>query len=304
MNIYADRLVKACRDAERSWDTEDALRVPRPPASRTGTWLLLDVAPVSYVCANDIRTAGGVLAKDEEFLISQIVGGMAAAFRAIEEDVNPCAVMMFTEGRDGKMSRRRLYPAYKENRDKLRAGMDETERRIDQVRRQAISPANLTMAFGCSYGYCHTETLEADDAIAAVALGLSLSGCRCVIATNDSDIWQCCRWKGVEILDTARHSHVRQRDIEDAFGDARNIPLFKAIAGDPSDNIGGVPGIGEKTARLVLDGHSISPRHEALLREHEAAVIDGLMITHLPLVGSAGSCDHNMLAYELEPLPF
>lgn len=304
MNVYADRLVKACRASERAWDAEDMARVPRPPNSRRGTWLLIDVAPVSYVCANDVRTAGGVLGQPEHALVGQIVAALGTVFRALEEDVNPCATLLFTEAPAGKLSRRAFYPAYKVKREERRADPDETEALIDRVRRIAIKPEHLMSCFGCSYGLVDSTDVEADDAIASVALGVSAAGCRAVIATNDQDMWQCCRWANVSVIDTGRHLHVREREIADAFGSAANIPLYKAIAGCTSDNIAGAKGVGEKTAKLLLDGHDIGPRMEGLLQASEGEVWNALMATHLPLVGTAGNYPADLLNYELDIVPF
>ena len=304
MNVYADRLVKACRASERAWDAEDMARVPRPPNSRHGTWLLIDVAPVSYVCANDVRTAGGVLGTPEHVLVGQILAALGTVFRALEEDVNPCATVLFTEAPAGKLSRRAFYPNYKVKREERRADPDETEAMIDRVRRIAIKPEHLMSCFGCSYGLVDSENVEADDALASVALGVSAAGCRTVIATNDRDIWQCCRWANVSVIDTGRHLHVRDREINDAFGSAANIPLYKAIAGCTSDNIAGAKGVGDKTVRLLLDGHDIGPRMEGLLKASEGEIWNALMATHLPLVGTSGNYPADLLNFELQAVPF
>lgn len=305
MSIYADMFMKACRDSMRSWDSEELPLVPRPPSHRHGTWLLIDIAPISYVCANDIRTAGGVLSLMRTEIISKILSGMSATITAIEQDVNACGSLIISEGPKGKMSRRTLFPGYKVKREEMKAKADEADQYLDDCRREAIDPDRLRYVFGAGAGLFHCEDVEADDALAAYAMGIAASGCRCVIATVDSDLWQCCRWPNVEIIDLGSHSHVKESRVTEKYGAASDIPLYKAIVGDTSDSIPGVPGLGDVTGKLLLGGHDISPRHEALLVAHQQTVINYLLTTRLPFVGSVPSrFPASALSYELDPLPF
>lgn len=305
MSIYADMFMKSCRDSMRSWDAEEMPLVPRPPSNRHGTWLLIDVAPISYTCANDVRTAGGVLSLSKTEITRNIVCGMSATIDAIIQDVSPCAALIISEGPNGKLSRRKLFPGYKGKRADAKAKWDETEKHLDIGRRDAIEPANLAYVFGTGVGLFHCEDVEADDALAAYAMGISAAGCRCVIATVDSDLWQCCRWPGVEVVDLGKHSHVKERHIADKYGAASDIPLYKAIVGDASDSIPGVPGLGDVAGKNLLNGRSISPNQECLLIKHQQTVVDYLLVTRLPFVGSVPSrFPANVLDYELESLPF
>ena len=102
------------------------------------------------------------------------------------------------------------------------------------------------------------EGWEADDLIGTIAARCEDSGVWCVIVTGDKDSFQL-------VSDTTRVKHIKTRmgqtetkeyDVEAFFEEYGFPPLemidFKALMGDPSDNIPGVAGIGEKTASALI----------------------------------------------------
>jgi len=100
------------------------------------------------------------------------------------------------------------------------------------------------------------EGFEADDLIATLATKLANMGIPVVIVTGDLDALQLvsdfitvrATVKGVSETKDYTPAEVRAR-----YGiEPWQIPAFKALKGDPSDNIPGVPGIGEKTASVLL----------------------------------------------------
>jgi DNA polymerase-1 len=100
------------------------------------------------------------------------------------------------------------------------------------------------------------EGYEADDVIGTAARQAAADGNEVVIVTGDKDLLQLVR-PGVEVVTTVRgikqtktydEAAVREEyDLEPA-----QIPDLKGLAGDSSDNIPGVPGIGQKTAASLL----------------------------------------------------
>jgi len=110
------------------------------------------------------------------------------------------------------------------------------------------------------------EGHEADDAIATLALRAADLGIETVIVTADRDFFQVVR-PGVRVMFNVKGiSEIKLYDetaVEERFGLPPEKYLdFVALKGDPSDNIPGVPGVGEKTAsRLIQDFGSV----EALL---------------------------------------
>ena len=73
-----------------------------------------------------------------------------------------------------------------------------------------------------------------------------------VVVTSDKDIMQLA-CESVTIFDSMKNLDMGRQEVASKFGiDPCLIPDFLALAGDASDNIPGVPGIGEKTARDLV----------------------------------------------------
>ena len=133
-----------------------------------------------------------------------------------------------------------LYPEYKANRaampDDLRAQVGP----IREVVRAFNIPA-LELA-----GY------EADDIIGALAARHSAAGGRVVVVTGDKDLMQIVTER-VTLLDTMKGKASGIAEVLERFGVAPElVPDILGLAGDSSDNIPGVPGIGEKTAIKLI----------------------------------------------------
>ncbi|HEX6230351.1 MAG TPA: DNA polymerase I [Actinomycetota bacterium] len=111
------------------------------------------------------------------------------------------------------------------------------------------------------------EGHEADDAIATLALRAVDRGVDAVIVTADRDFFQLVRPGLTVMFNVKGISDIRRYDV-DAVTERFGLPPeryldYVALKGDPSDNIPGVPGVGDKTAaRLVQDFGSV----EELLR--------------------------------------
>jgi len=106
------------------------------------------------------------------------------------------------------------------------------------------------------------EGHEADDVIATLAVRAAERGMEAVIVTADRDFFQLVR-PGITVLFNVKGiSDIRRYDeaaVLERFGLPPERYLdFVALKGDPSDNIPGVPGVGEKTAaKLVREFGSI-----------------------------------------------
>jgi DNA polymerase-1 len=114
------------------------------------------------------------------------------------------------------------------------------------------------------------ERHEADDAIATLALRAAARGIDAVIVTADRDFFQVVR-PGVRVMFNVKGiSEIKLYDevaVEERFGLSPEKYLdYVALKGDPSDNIPGVPGVGEKTAsKLIREFGSV----EALLERSD-----------------------------------
>jgi DNA polymerase-1 len=114
------------------------------------------------------------------------------------------------------------------------------------------------------------EGVEADDVIATLAAQAAASGIEVIIVTGDRDSYQLVRDPHVKVLYNRRG--VSDYVLYDEAGilertgvTPAQYPDYAALRGDPSDNLPGVPGIGEKTAaKLVVSYGSLEGIFEHL----------------------------------------
>src|SRR5215217_3929060 len=126
--------------------------------------------------------------------------------------------------------------------------------RPDLLRLQWPHLRPLVEAFG--YRNISVEGFEADDVIAALAEQAKQRGIPVMVVTGDRDAYQLVD-EGVRIMSTSRgvtDTKVYDRQgVIDRYGiPPELIPDFIGLKGDTSDNIPGVPGIGDKTASDLL----------------------------------------------------
>jgi DNA polymerase-1 len=143
--------------------------------------------------------------------------------------------------RPEKTFRHHLYPAYKAHRPPAPADLIP---QFDLVRQAtaAFGLAGLELA-----GY------EADDLIAAYATHVRDAGGRVTIVSQDKDLMQlvCER---VSMLDTFRHGWIGHDHVVSKFGvPPGRVVDVQALCGDAADNVPGAPGIGVKTAALLIN---------------------------------------------------
>ena len=136
--------------------------------------------------------------------------------------------------------RNALYPAYKANRDPA----------PEELRRQFAHCKALCLALGLVV-LAHAE-YEAADLIGSAARAGRAHGHRAVIVSADKDLSQLLAVDD-EQWDFARGLRWGLAGVRSRHGvDAHQIADYLALAGDPVDNIPGVPGIGKKTAAVLL----------------------------------------------------
>ena len=112
---------------------------------------------------------------------------------------------------------------------------------------------------------------EADDLIGTISRRCEATGWQCVIVTGDKDSLQLITDKTVVKLVSTRMGQTTTKDMTPAafreqYGfDPIHMIDLKALMGDTSDNISGVPGVGEKTAMALIGKyHSIEKIYELL----------------------------------------
>ena len=97
------------------------------------------------------------------------------------------------------------------------------------------------------------EGFEADDVIATLVRRLAAGpDAELYVVTSDKDLMQLVG-ENVTIIDTMKNAVMKRAEVAEKFGiEPSLISDFLALSGDTSDNIPGVPGIGEKTARELI----------------------------------------------------
>lgn len=93
---------------------------------------------------------------------------------------------------------------------------------------------------------------EADDVIATIVERAGAQGFHCAIVTSDKDLYQLVNDK-VKIINPAKGMVMDAKTVEQVFGvPPEQVIEVLALWGDPTDNIPGVPGIGEKGAKEII----------------------------------------------------
>lgn len=133
-----------------------------------------------------------------------------------------------------------IYPEYKMNRELTPPGL---KNQFKYCRRLAEAAG-----FYC-VGH---DRYEADDLIATLSLSMRNQGFRNVIVSGDKDLAQLIRGDDVW-WDFARNRELKAPQVVEKFGvPPEAIQDFLGLCGDAVDNIPGVPGIGPKTATVLL----------------------------------------------------
>ena len=141
----------------------------------------------------------------------------------------------------GKTFRNDIYPNYKANRS------SPPEDLIPQfpVIRDATNAFNVP----------HVELLgyEADDLIASYTKAALSKGMQVTIVSSDKDLMQLVG-NGACMLDTMKNRTINEPEVIEKFGVKPNRVIdVQSLAGDSIDNVPGVPGIGIKTAALLIN---------------------------------------------------
>jgi DNA polymerase-1 len=134
-----------------------------------------------------------------------------------------------------------LYDQYKANRDEMPA----------DLRPQMPLTREATRAFGIA---CHEiASYEADDIIATLACRARDAGGRVTIVSSDKDLMQLVG-DGVEMFDAMKNRRIDRYGVFEKFGVfPEGVVDVQALAGDSVDNVPGAPGIGIKTAALLIN---------------------------------------------------
>jgi DNA polymerase-1 len=248
------------------------------PKTLTGAELQLDDAPAReselfLVDGNNLAYRAYFalpeeLATTEGFPTNALLGFTNMLFKLLS-DYRPKGVAVAWDTRP--VHRKELSPEYKIERRPM----------PDLLREQFPHFRPIVEAFG--YRNLEFEGWEADDVIATLAARADAAGVRTCVVSTDRDAFQLCS-ENICLMMTPRgvadvHVYTPERVFARYGVTPEQVPDFIGLKGDTSDNIPGVPGIGDKTAgQLVaqygsLEGvlehvDDLSPARARNLREH------------------------------------
>ena len=178
------------------------------------------------------------LSSPDGFPTNAIYGFTQMLLKLLKDRQPRHIAMVFDAGR--VTFRTELYPDYKANR----AAMPEDLRRQIPPIREMVAAFNIPLV--------ELEGYEADDLIATLASVWEASGNSVVVVTGDKDLMQIVTER-TTLLDTMKNTTSGIPQVHERFGVGPDMVIdILGLAGDTSDNIPGVPGIGEKTAIKLI----------------------------------------------------
>ncbi len=182
----------------------------------------------AYYGIRDLATAGG-LPTNAVFGFTRMLLGL------LQEERPDYLAVVFDRPRE-ETFRREIYPGYKANREAMPEDLTPQIPYIRQILQALHIPLLEAPGF------------EADDVIATLARRYAAQGIEVTVVTGDKDLMQIVG-EGIALLDTMKEKRSGPQEVLERFGvPPELVPDVLGLAGDTSDNIPGVPGIGEKTA--------------------------------------------------------
>ena len=179
-----------------------------------------------------------------------------------------------------KTFRNEIYSDYKANRSEA---PDDLAPQFEYIRKSVLA-FNLPSVDLVNY--------EADDLIATYVDQILKIGAKVTIVSSDKDLMQLFR-KDVRIFDPMKNKFISEEDVQNKFGvDPTKVIDVQALAGDSSDNVPGVPGIGVKTAAELINKYGNletllkstneikqNKRRETLIENKDKAIISKKLVT-------------------------
>lgn len=170
--------------------------------------------------------------------------GFARFLTEFLEQTRPEQVVIAFDESLTRSFRNELYPPYKMNRELPPA----------ELKQQFVICRQIAEAMGLQC--VASSRYEADDLIGTFATAAQLRGEQVTIVSADKDLAQLLSTDDV-LWDFARRKKYTQPDIQEKFGvRSDQIADFLGLCGDAVDNIPGIPGVGAKTAAVILQQYA------------------------------------------------
>ncbi len=265
-----------------------------------GTYLLVDGNSLTYraffALPSDMATASGQ--------VTNAVFGFTSMLIYVIREQQPDGILVAFD-RPEPTFRHEAAPEYKAQRE---AAPDILRQQMGLVR-QVLEALGIQQVEAIGW--------EADDLIATAADAIVDRGHQVIIVTGDRDSYQLVRDPHVRVLYNKRgvsdYALYDEAGIQEKTGVTPALyPQYAALRGDPSDNLPGVPGVGEKTAaKLIvqyggLDGifanaDGQTPKLRDNLKEHEERARRNLALMQLRHDAPIASVDLDDLAVTPKP---
>lgn len=208
------------------------------------TWVLVDVSYLAYRAQYSLRGLS-----HEDYPTGVIYGFFDQLLSLCRDPrVDSNKVALFFDSR--KSHRKKAYPRYKQKRVEERG-----EEELKQIRAmyEQIRVLRTEILPEMGVAVYRQVGLESDDLIAQAAKGLHGPSRKAVIVTADGDLYQCIT-EGVHWYDPLRAYHDPLTFYAKKGIASEKWGRVKTLAGCSSDNVEGIPGVGEKTAIRYLLG--------------------------------------------------
>ena len=205
--------------------------------------LLLDGNSLTYraffALPTDMATASGQ--------VTNAVFGFTSMLLNLVRDQKPKGVVVAFD-RPEPTFRHEMLPEYKAQREPTPDLLIQQFGLVREVLEALNVPAVDAVGF------------EADDVLATIATQVADSGDEAIIVTGDRDIYQMVRDPFIKVLYNRRgvsdYALYDEAGIIDRTGVSSDLyPQYAALRGDPSDNLPGIPGVGEKTAAKLINAY-------------------------------------------------
>jgi DNA polymerase-1 len=169
------------------------------------------------------------------------IKGVTNMLMTLKKDSEGSPIIVVFDAK-GKTFRSEIYKEYKANRPSM----------PDDLREQLEPLKEICKAIG--FPLIEVPGVEADDVIATLVNKAKEKNFKAVVSTLDKDLMQLVEDPNITIMNTMRHQIFTEDKVFKKFGVQPNqIRDMLALVGDSSDNIPGVPKVGQKTAAKWLD---------------------------------------------------
>lgn len=180
------------------------------------------------------------------------IGGTKGFLMSMQKycrEMNPSHVFIVWDGPGGSTKKKKLDRGYKEGRKPVRLNrnvrlLDENQEMVNKIWQQTRLMHYLNEMPVCQF---LVDQVEADDIIAYLTQMSEFEEHQKIIISSDRDFLQCCNDKTV-IYQPMKKVYVNTNSIlEEHSVHPNNFAIARAMAGDKSDNLAGIPGVGIKT---------------------------------------------------------